>query len=247
MRSLILLTFAALAAAPAFAQAPAPGAPAPGAPAPALPAPGPLAPLQQPGPSGGGLLQPPPAPPDEVRPSPDGLVMPWPPMLIPHEEGDPAERLDSLFAELKATTDEEEAMRLERRIVVAMLNSGSETVDLLMTWATESIMEQDYPLALDLLDSVVLLAPDYAEGWNRRATVYFRMGDFGHALDDIQRTLTLEPRHFQAIAGLGIILRSLDRKEQAIQALKAALEIHPFLDGVAEAIEDLEGDFSRDI
>jgi tetratricopeptide (TPR) repeat protein len=168
-------------------------------------------------------------------------------MLIPHEEADPADRLDDLFAELKAAPDEESATRLERRIVVTMMNSGSETVDLLMSWATESIMEEDYPLALDFLDSVVMMAPDFAEGWNRRATVHFRMGDFGPALDDIQRTLTLEPRHFQAIAGLGIILRQLDRPEQALTAFHRALEIHPFLEGVADAIKDLEEDYSREI
>jgi tetratricopeptide (TPR) repeat protein len=202
---------------------------------------------QEPGPGLQGPVVPPPSPPGEVVPAPDGMIVPWPPMLIPHEEADPADRLDDLFAELKGAPDEESAIRLERRIVVTMMNSGSETVDLLMSWATESIMEEDYPLALDFLDSVVMMAPEFAEGWNRRATVHFRMGDFGPALDDIQRTLTLEPRHFQAIAGLGIILRQLDRPEQALTAFHRALEIHPFLEGVADAIKDLEEDYSRDI
>jgi len=215
---ILLAALSSLAAAPAFAQEP-----------------------------GLDPVVPAPAPPGEVLPSPDGMIVPWPPMLIPHEEGDPADRLDDLFAELKEAADEQAAVRLERRIVVTMMNSGSETVDLLMTWATESILEEDYPLALDFLDSVVMLAPDFAEGWNRRATVHFRMGDIGPALDDIQRTLTLEPRHFQAIAGLGIILRQLDRPEQALTAFHRALEIHPFLDGVADAIEDLQQDYEREI
>ena len=224
MRGFTIIILAAFAAAPApaLAQAPAPEL------------------QQQP-------LTPPPSPPGEIVPTPDGMIVPWPPMLIPQGEADPADRLDELFADLKTAPDEESAMRLERRIVVTMMNSGSETVDLLMTWATESILEEDYPLALDLLDSVLLLAPDFAEGWNRRATVHFRMGDFGLAIDDIQRTLTLEPRHFQAIAGLGIMLRQLDQPDNALTAFQRALESHPFLEGVADAIKDLEEDHGRDI
>ncbi len=189
-------------------------------------------------------------PPSDVPPLAEGVVpspMPWPPMLIPQGDADPADRLDDLFGELKVATDEESALRLERRIVTTMSSSGSETVDLLMSWATDSIVEEEYPLALDLLDAALILDPDFAEGWNRRATVHFRMGDLGLAIDDIQKTLTLEPRHFQAIAGLGIIFRSLDRPEQALDAFHRALEIHPFLDGVADAIADLEKKQGRDI
>lgn len=200
-----------------------------------------------------GLLPPPDGlvpPPSDVPPLAEGVVpapMPWPPMLIPQGDADPADRLDDLFGELKVAPDEASALRLERRIVMTMSSSGSETVDLLMSWATDSIVEEDYPLALDLLDAALILDPDFAEGWNRRATVHFRMGDLGLAIDDIQKTLTLEPRHFQAIAGLGIIFRSLDRPEQALDAFHRALEIHPFLDGVADAITDLEKKQGRDI
>jgi len=100
--------------------------------------------------------------------------------------------------------------------------------------------EKQYPRALDVLDQVVLLKPDFAEGWNKRATVYYLIDDYGSSLADIRRTLALEPRHFGALSGLGFILDETGQKEQAIAVFRKALAINPQLDRIKEAVERLE-------
>ena len=108
------------------------------------------------------------------------------------------QKLDELFTELKRAGNEQAAERISVRIAEEWSRSGSATVDLLMQWAQEAMGREEYPAALDFLDQVVTLAPDYAEGWNRRATLHFAMDNYGKSMSDIARTLRLEPRHFGA-------------------------------------------------
>ena len=155
---------------------------------------------------------------------------------------DRAAELDTLFEALRTAPNRQSSVETANRIARLWLQSGSDTVDLLMSWATSAMDEEDYPLALDFLDRIVGLAPDYAEGWNRRATVYFMNDDYAHALADLERVLALEPRHFGALAGLGTILRDLGETDQAIAAYRQALAIDPYMEHVGEAIEELENE-----
>lgn len=82
---------------------------------------------------------------------------------------------------------------------------------------------------LPLIDALIADYPDYAEGWNMRATAHFMRGDYEQSLADIEETLRLEPRHFGALAGRALIFHTLGRREEALEAIKAALDIHPFL------------------
>ena len=91
-----------------------------------------------------------------------------------------------------------------------------------------------------MLDQILVIKPDFAEAWNKRATVYFLIDNYGASLSDIRETLAREPRHFGALAGLGIILQSIDRKQEAMRVLKRALEINPRLDKVQETLDELE-------
>jgi tetratricopeptide (TPR) repeat protein len=151
-----------------------------------------------------------------------------------------AAQLDELFATLKSASSKEAADAAESSINRIWLESGSDTVDLLMTWALKAMSEKDYALALDYLDRVTVMKPDYAEGWNTRATVHFLMQDYGPSISDINRTLALEPRHFGAMSGLGMILRELGQERRAAEVFRAALAIDPFLDNVKKALDDLE-------
>jgi tetratricopeptide (TPR) repeat protein len=158
-----------------------------------------------------------------------------------------AERLDALFADLKTAQSVEEGRAIERDIVHLWLESGDAEVDKLMGYAIAAMNLQAYTLALNYLDTVVLTKPDYAEGWNKRATVYFLVDRLQDSIADIQRTLALEPRHFGALAGLGMIMVKLGDKERAIEAFKAALAINPSLEDVRVELYVLEDQLRKGI
>ncbi|MBJ3777762.1 tetratricopeptide repeat protein [Acuticoccus mangrovi] len=143
-------------------------------------------------------------------------------------------RLDLMFGRLAKATNKRRADRIARHIMRRMTQSGSDTVDLLMVRAAKAMQAKDLPMALDLLDGVVRLQPDYAEGWNRRATVYFLVGDYGRSMADIEQVLKREPRHWGALAGMAMILAALDRKDEAVVVMDHALEIHPHLEKMKE-------------
>lgn len=143
-------------------------------------------------------------------------------------------RIDMMFGRLAKSTDERRANRIARHIMRRLSQSGSDTIDLLMVQAAGAMQAKNFGLALDLLDGVVRLKPDFAEGWNRRATVHFMMGDYGDSISDIEQVLIREPRHWGALAGLAMILVSLDRKEEALVVMDKALAVHPHLERMKE-------------
>lgn len=121
------------------------------------------------------------------------------------------EALDSLFAELATTRDPRKAANVRQQIWDIWLHSGSPTVDLIMSRSVDAIEKEQLTHALELLDALVVLAPDFAEAWNKRATVLYYLGEPERSLADIGQTLQKEPRHFGALSGLAMILE--DRKE----------------------------------
>lgn len=151
-----------------------------------------------------------------------------------------AEKLDQLFATLKTATDKDAAKEAENAIVRLWLESGSDTVDLLMSWTLKAMEDKDYPLALDFLDRITMMKPDYAEGWNKRATVYYLVEDYSKSIADIARTLAIEPRHFGALSGLGTLMRGIGDNKRAMEAYRQALAFDPHLDNVKKALEELE-------
>jgi tetratricopeptide (TPR) repeat protein len=139
----------------------------------------------------------------------------------------PANSLDTLFAELKRERDEKQAKRISERIWAKWRDSGSATANLLMQWADKAVTEKKNGLALDLLDQVVVLMPSYAEGWNRRATLNYAMGNHDKSMADISRVLALEPRHFGAISGMAAIMAAAGNDELEFKAWEQMLEIYP--------------------
>jgi tetratricopeptide (TPR) repeat protein len=150
-------------------------------------------------------------------------------------------QLDALFTRL-AEADGKDWQGIQSEIWALWSRSGSASMDLLLQRASQAMEAQDLELALRFLNDLVRLAPDFAEGWNKRATVYFLLGEYGHSVADIEHTLALEPRHFGALGGLGMILERLGNKEGAMQAYRRGLEIHPNLPGAVEGVERLSKD-----
>jgi tetratricopeptide (TPR) repeat protein len=152
---------------------------------------------------------------------------------------DRAHNIDFLFQALKAAPDDETARLIEGRIWALWLVSGSDTADLLMSRARAAIEQNDADLAIQLLDAIIELKPDYAEAWNRRATLYFEKHDYGRAMSDIAQVLAREPRHFGALTGLGMILEDVGDNKRALEAFRRALEVDPRLERVPEIVKSL--------
>ena len=155
------------------------------------------------------------------------------------EEGAREDVLDALFTRL-ANPDTTDWQETQNRIYQLWNQSGSDSMDLLARRADKAMAAEDYETALVHLNDLTRLAPDFAEGWNKRATLHFSQGDYGPSLEDIARTLRLEPRHFRALAGLGIILDRLGDSEGALEAYRRAARIHPHMEGAQEGIRKLE-------
>ena len=135
--------------------------------------------------------------------------------------------IDTLFADLRRESDPTKARRISAAIVSRWTDSGSTTANLLMQWSQKAISEKKQALALDFLDQVILLFPDYAEGWNRRATLHFMMGHFGKSMSDLNHVLTLEPRHFGALSGMASIMEANENDELALKAWEQVLAVYP--------------------
>jgi tetratricopeptide (TPR) repeat protein len=152
----------------------------------------------------------------------------------------PAEAAAELFDRLARTQDADEAAGIVSAISRLWLASGSDTSDLLMSRALQAMQEKSYPLALEVLDAVVDLQPDWAEAWNKRATVRYLAGDSEGSMADIAETLKREPRHLGALAGLGAILEEAGRREEALQVYQRGLDIAPQYRPMKDAVERLK-------
>ncbi len=148
-------------------------------------------------------------------------------------------RLDALFGKLKSTNDVTEAQVIEQAIWRAWLVSGDDKVDAIMAHGVRAMAFRDHAAALGAFDKIVRLAPGFAEGWNKRATVHYLLGDYKASAADIERTLALEPRHFGALSGLGLVRLAQGDEAKALEAFEAALEVHPHLPGADSHIKEL--------
>ena len=161
-----------------------------------------------------------------------------------HQEDD---RLDTLFIRLHDTSDPAEARNIEGLIWKIWLESGDNELDTVMRQGIIAMNTRDFQGALEAFDSIVKIAPDFAEGWNKRATLYWLMGELQKSIDDIERTLALEPRHFGALSGLGMIRKEQERPSDAIQAYERALAIYPTMPNAAKQIKILEDQLGKSI
>jgi len=139
----------------------------------------------------------------------------------------PDDSLASLFSNLKKERDAQKARVIANEIVGRWTDSGSPTINLLMKWSEEAAEEKRKAAAYDFLDQAILLEPDYAEAWYRRALVHFADGDTRKAMSDLNQTLQKEPRYFPALASLANILESSERNELALKVWERYLAVYP--------------------
>jgi tetratricopeptide (TPR) repeat protein len=161
----------------------------------------------------------------------------------PADQAPAAERkpstLDELFERLGKAKDEAEGKGIASLIERRLARSGSDTADLLRTRAAEAMTKKDYPLAIELLDRVLVLQPEWVQAWYQRATAFYLLDDPVSALADIRQVIAREPRHFGAWVGLGHILLASEDKSRALEAFRRALKIYPQLAPVQTVVDRL--------
>jgi tetratricopeptide (TPR) repeat protein len=162
----------------------------------------------------------------------DGL-----PLLNPLDR---PKRLAELYEQLGAAPSADAAQPIMKAIEKLWAQSGSDTIDLLMSRAAKFAKKADTDLSLAILDAVVDLAPAEAEAWHQRARVHMLKGEYERALVDLKRTLNLDPKHYQAIDDLGLVLEELGAKKEALEAYRRALAVNPFLDDARKAVDSLK-------
>ena len=148
-------------------------------------------------------------------------------------------KLDDLFQQLQTAT-EAEAANITESIWLEWSKSGSAAMDLLLRRGEEAMAMGDPMTAVDHASALIDHAPDFAEGYNLRATAYFQMGELGLSLGDIGRVLALNPRHFGAMAGLGAIFEELNQPAKALEVYQEALKINPHMQDVKDAIARID-------
>ena len=152
-------------------------------------------------------------------------------------------RLDALFAQLKNSNDKNEVADVTAEIWFIWRHSGIPPVDWMMRESHQFLQLGNLDSALGGFEVVVEAAPDFAEGWHKRATVHFLMGNFSESVKDIKKTLSLEPRHFGALTGLGLIYLKMGEERAALEALEKALAINPHLVGTRMKVDELRQKF----
>lgn len=155
------------------------------------------------------------------------------------------QRLDPLFEKLKAAPDIDAAKEIEFHIWDIWSKANTAGGGVLFRQGVQYMNHGEHEKALVNFNALVEIEPEFAEGWNKRATLHYLMGNYDGSVADIQRTLALEERHFGALSGLGLIYDALDQKEAALKAFRAALEINPKMESIRrraeELIEETEG------
>ena len=156
-------------------------------------------------------------------------------------------RLDDLFVTLQNSVDVSQLREAESSIWEIWFDSGEQEVDSMMEEARKAVSAREYAIAEEIYSQVVTRLPGFSEGWNRRATLRFYRQDYDGSLRDIHRTLALEPRHFGAIWGLGMILGSQQEYSAAITAFERLLEIKPNSGDAAPRIEMLRQEMKKGV
>lgn len=167
-----------------------------------------------------------------------GWMLAFPGEKVRADQNDP--KLDVLFERLLSATSMEAASDIEGQIWSIWVHRGDARVDSHMSNGIRAMRSGALKLSLSEFTKVIVLDPDFAEGWNKRATVHYMMGNLQHSVSDIQRTLALEPRHYGAISGMGLIFDATDNPKGALDAWQRVLNITPYNQAVKDRVLELK-------
>ena len=159
-------------------------------------------------------------------------------LASPADQNDPA--LDGLFERLAVTTSDEEASNITHEIWQRWTANDDPKISQLMQIGIRALNYSTYRKALQSFDRVIEIAPEFAEGWNKRATLYYHIKEYRRSIDDIKKTLRLEPRHFGAWSGLGLVSIAQENYSGALAAFKKALSINPHISNIRRYVQKLE-------
>lgn len=138
-------------------------------------------------------------------------------------------KLDALFVDLKKAENVTDAIAIEEKIWLAWMESGDDEIDALLRDAMRKRRSYNFEAGIEILNKIIKLKPDFSEAWNQRATLYFYQEKYEESLNDIAKTLELEPRHFGSMAGRAMIRWRQLKPELARQNIIEAMKVHPFL------------------
>lgn len=182
-----------------------------------------------------------------ITDAPKAKPIPAPDYSMLTEAEERRAKLDALFVRLAAEENEETAALIAEEISVIWIDSGSDTVNLLLRRATSAEERRETALARRLYDHVTTLSPDYAEGWARSGRLALVEKDYNRVITEITTALVLEPRHFYSLLTLGGALEGLGRSEQAYETYKEVEALYPELKGIKDRVKSLgdkiDGDF----
>ncbi len=151
------------------------------------------------------------------------------------------QRVEALLEQL-SDPELDDWQSIEARVIDVWSRSGSVAMDLLLQRGRDAMEADDYQAAIEHFTALTDHAPEFAEAWNMRATAFYLIDEYGLSIEDISRALALNPQHFGALNGLGVILEQIGDDENALTAYKEAYKINPHRENVIEAIERLEMD-----
>jgi tetratricopeptide (TPR) repeat protein len=171
--------------------------------------------------------------------APEGGWLDPPSATDRQQRRDRMQNLDFLFEALKLAPDADTAKAISDRIWGIWIASGGDTTNVLITRVRSAIESKDFDLAIELLDGMIEFKPEYVEGWNQRATVYFMKKDYTRALADLAQVLSREPRHFGALVGVGVIMQEFGDDKRALEVYRRALALDPHIKRVPELVKTL--------
>ena len=145
--------------------------------------------------------------------------------LVPADQKD--DRLENLFITLSSSSDKQIIRSTENQIWEIWFSHPNSDVERLMQIGVQRMNNSRQSEAMIIFNRLVENFPNYAEAWNRRATLHYIVGNYQESINDIERVLSLEPRHFGALSGLGLVYLQLDQLSKAKQAFEDLIEVHP--------------------